>query len=130
MKKILVTILMLLICITLAASAALADHYKDISFPFKGNTYTIRYSVEGKHFERVHAPAESFVGNSFEYTAEYAAYLEAEDAAKKNFLRSYANGDLGDNSAPLWMLCAEGACLAFLTLFVHRKRRSYRSSRR
>ena len=125
MRKTLIAILMLFVCFILAVPAALADHYEYINFPFKGNTYTIRYSVEGKHFERVNTPAESFKGNSFEYTAEYAAYIDAEDAAKKNFLRSYANGELGDDSIPLWMLCAESACLAFVTLFVHGKRRSF-----
>ena len=130
MQKVFVTSLLLLVCISLAAPVALAIHYEYINFQWNGNTYTIRYNYDGKHFERVNTPAETFKDGSFEWTAEYGSYIEAEEAAKRNFLRIYGIGDLGDNSVPLWGLCASATCLACLTLFVHGKRKSYYSARR
>lgn len=129
MRKTLITILMLLICITLAAPVALAIHYEYIDFQWNGNTYTIRYNYDGRHFERVNAPAETFKDGSFEWTAEYGSYIEAEESAKNNFLRIYGIGDLGDSSLPLWALCASAVGLACLAQFVHGKRRSLYPSR-
>lgn len=124
MRKILVTTLILLACAALTAQTAMADTYRYINFNFNGQTYTIRYSVEGGHFERVNAPAEQFEGGSMTYTAAYSAYLDAEDAAQRRFLQAYMSGDLGDSSVPMELLFAGAAGSCALALLAHWKRRS------
>ena len=118
-------ICLLLICVLMVPQVAFADNYEYFSFTHNGKTYADRYSVNGGHFERVNAPAESFVGGSMEYTAEYGDYLDAELAAQNRFLRRYNNGDLGDKSTPIWVIAIGTVVLVGLVLFTDQKRRMY-----
>lgn len=123
--RIISLVCLLLICVLMVPQVALADNYKYFSFSYNGNTYTDRYSVDGGHFERVNAPAESFVGGSMEYTTEYGGYLDAELAAQNSFLRQYNRGDLGDKSAPTWVIGIGAVALVGLALFANQKRNRY-----
>ena len=139
MRKMFITILMLFVCTSLVAPAALADNVKYISFTYNGQTYTLTYDIATGIFiddpNGVKPQGYNPEWNIFDnfpatYDANYKGYLAASRAAQDSFLRSHNGGDLGDNSIPIWALCASAACFACLALFVHGKRRSFCSASR
>lgn len=124
MKAKLIPAVIILFAAMILTHTALAS---TCSFTFEsgGVTYRITHHVdsEGSWF-RTENPMQDTSPRFDDYTSEYVAFLDAESAAKNAHLAGcpYMGHDLGDDSAPLSLLCAGAALAAIAAVIVHRKR--------
>ena len=124
MKAKLIPAVVILLAVVIVTQAALAS---TCSFTFEsgGVTYRITHHVdnEGSWF-RTENPMQDTSPDIYEDTPEYVAFLDAESAATNAHLARcpYMGHDLGDDSAPLSLLCAGAALAAITAVIVRRKR--------
>lgn len=124
MKAKLIPAAVILLAVVIVTQAALAS---TCSFTFEsgGVTYHAIHHVDsqGSWFEVTDGMADTSA--SFDNpSAAYVAYENALYAATAAHVAScpYMHHDLGDDSAPLLLLCAGAALAAIAAVIVHRKR--------
>lgn len=126
MKAKLIPAVVILLALMMLIQAALASTC-NFTFESGGATYRITHHVdsEGSWFKTENPMQDTSPHFDFDdYTPEYIAYLDAESAAKNAHLAScpYMGRDLGDDNAPLSLLCAGATLAAIAAVIVRRKR--------